>query len=160
MSKPDARDARREQVERRPTSGRRAQERQVNRGVSATALGCLAALLLLPGLALARLSDSVDLRIVSGYLVAASLVTYVIYWRDKRKAQAGLWRTPESTLHVAEILGGWPGAFLAQRALRHKTAKRSYQIAFWAIVVMYQAIALDFLREWQLARLVWSLTSQ
>jgi hypothetical protein len=31
-------------------------------------------------------------------------------------------------------MGGWPGAFVAQRRLRHKCVKRKYQIVFWLIV--------------------------
>ena len=65
-----------------------------------------------------------------------SLVAFVLYWRDKRAAQAGRWRTPEATLHLVELLCGWPGALLAQRKLHHKCSKVSYQIVFWLIVVM------------------------
>jgi uncharacterized membrane protein YsdA (DUF1294 family) len=34
------------------------------------------------------------------------------------------------------LLCGWPGAVLAQKMLRHKTAKTSFQITFWATVVL------------------------
>jgi len=46
------------------------------------------------------------------------------------------------------MLGGWPGAFLAQRVFRHKTSKLSYQVVFWAIVLVYQLVALDYLTGW------------
>jgi uncharacterized membrane protein YsdA (DUF1294 family) len=55
------------------------------------------------------------------------------------------WRLPEATLHFAEILGGWPGAFLAQRRLRHKCSKAGYQIVFWGIVLLFQIAALDMI---------------
>jgi len=42
-------------------------------------------------------------------------------------------------LHLLELLGGWPGAFLAQRRLRHKCSKRRYQFVFWLIVLAYQS---------------------
>jgi len=35
-------------------------------------------------------------------------------------------------------LGGWPGALLAQQLFRHKTRKLSYQLLFWAIVLLHQ----------------------
>ncbi|MEM7577620.1 MAG: DUF1294 domain-containing protein [Planctomycetota bacterium] len=54
-------------------------------------------------------------------LVAAALVAW-----DKRQARRDRWRVPEATLHLWEILGGWPGSLWARRRLRHKTAKRSY----------------------------------
>jgi len=55
---------------------------------------------------------------------------------DKHAAQSGQWRIPESTLHLLELAGGWPGAFIAQRLTRHKTSKRSYRVAFWCMVVL------------------------
>jgi uncharacterized membrane protein YsdA (DUF1294 family) len=51
-----------------------------------------------------------------------------------------------------ELLGGWPGAFLAQRWLRHKCSKGSYQAVFWLIVLAYQFAAFDSLQNWQLSR--------
>jgi uncharacterized membrane protein YsdA (DUF1294 family) len=40
-------------------------------------------------------------------------------------------------LHWIEFLGGWPGALFAQREIRHKNNKFSYQVIFWAIVVLH-----------------------
>lgn len=74
---------------------------------------------------------------------AVSLVAFFAYWRDKRSAERGTWRTPEQTLHLLELLGGWPGALLAQQLLRHKTRKFSFQLVFWVIVVLHQAFWLD-----------------
>lgn len=112
-------------------------------------LGLLAAL---PCAALIRLTSSVDPLPLVGYVIFISLVTYLLYWRDKRKAQAGEWRIPESTLHLAELAGGWPSAYLAQRVLRHKISKLSYQIGFWLIVMFHQYLACDLLLEWRLIR--------
>jgi uncharacterized membrane protein YsdA (DUF1294 family) len=33
------------------------------------------------------------------------------------------------------LIGGWPGALLAQRMLRHKSKKHSFQVTFWATVL-------------------------
>jgi uncharacterized membrane protein YsdA (DUF1294 family)/cold shock CspA family protein len=68
--------------------------------------------------------------------VVASCVAYLAYVFDKAAALQGQWRTPESTLHLLSLVCGWPGAMLAQRMLRHKTQKRSFQLAFWATVVV------------------------
>lgn len=38
-----------------------------------------------------------------------------------------------------ELLGGWPGALIAQQKFRHKTRKVSFQVVFWAIVLVHQA---------------------
>lgn len=68
---------------------------------------------------------------------AMSLLTIQAYSRDKSAAKSGDRRIPENRLHLFEILGGWPGALLAQRYYRHKSQKRPYQIVFWTIVVSH-----------------------
>ncbi len=107
-------------------------------------------LLVLPGLALQRLGG--NYLWVGFYAALLSALTYWAYWCDKRRAQQGAWRMPEARLHLLELLGGWPGAFLAQRRLRHKCSKRSYQFNFWLIVLLYQLAAFDSLQNWQLSR--------
>ena len=72
-----------------------------------------------------------------------SIVTFLLYWHDKRRAQQAGQRTPEKIIHGAELLGGWPGAFIGQQALRHKTRKVSYQVVFWAIVVVHELFWID-----------------
>jgi uncharacterized membrane protein YsdA (DUF1294 family)/cold shock CspA family protein len=68
-----------------------------------------------------------------------SLLTFALYWDDKRSATRGAWRTSEAMLHFFELLGGWPGALIAQQMFRHKTRKVSFQVVFWAIVLVHQA---------------------
>jgi uncharacterized membrane protein YsdA (DUF1294 family)/cold shock CspA family protein len=79
------------------------------------------------------------------YPAGISLLTFWLYFDDKRRAQSGGWRTPESTLHLCELLGGWPAAFIAQRVFRHKSAKGRYLFVFWAIVILHQIVAADFI---------------
>lgn len=69
----------------------------------------------------------------------ASLAVFFAYARDKLKAIEGAWRIPESSLHLLEFLGGWPGAYIAQQTMRHKTIKFSYQVTYWAIVCIHVA---------------------
>ncbi|MBE9156114.1 DUF1294 domain-containing protein [Nodosilinea sp. LEGE 06152] len=67
-----------------------------------------------------------------------SVFTFVLYADDKTRARQKIWRTSEQTLHVCELAGGWPGGYVAQRVLRHKSIKPSYQFEFWLIVVLHQ----------------------
>jgi len=66
----------------------------------------------------------------------ASVFTFLAYGRDKAAAAQSEWRTPESTLHLLAVAGGWPGALLAQQFLRHKSAKAEFRATFWGTVVL------------------------
>src|SRR5687767_7398029 len=76
--------------------------------------------------------------------MAASLASAVAYAADKSAARTGRWRTAERTLHVLALVGGWPGALIAQRMFRHKSRKRSFQVAFLFTVVLNCAALLWF----------------
>lgn len=73
-----------------------------------------------------------ELLVVYGVM---SPLTYSAYARDKDAARKGRWRTPENTLHIMSLLGGWPGAGLAQSFLRHKSKKLSFKFVFWITVI-------------------------
>jgi uncharacterized membrane protein YsdA (DUF1294 family) len=72
-----------------------------------------------------------------------SVIALGLYGYDKKQAQRGGQRTPEKVLHAIELLGGWPGALLAQQVFRHKTRKLSYQMVFWLIVVLHELFWVD-----------------
>ena len=69
-----------------------------------------------------------------------SAVCFAAYALDKRASRTGRRRTPERTLLMLGLAGGWPGAFLAQRWLRHKSSKRAFQTKFWLTVVLHIAV--------------------
>ena len=66
----------------------------------------------------------------------ASITTYCCYSRDKTAAQNAGRRIPESTLHLMSLVGGWPGALIAQVLLRHKTRKPSFLLQYWLTVIL------------------------
>lgn len=83
----------------------------------------------------AVLAGRLPIAVLGLYLVA-SLVAFFAYAHDKSAALRKQWRTQESTLHLFALLGGWPGALAAQRLLRHKSAKASFQVTFWVTIVL------------------------
>ena len=109
-----------------------------------------ALLLVAPAWALYRGLGPSFVTYAAGWLTAISLLSFAVYGFDKRRAAYAGERTPEAVLHLLELSGGWPGAFLAQRIFRHKTAKVPFQIVFWLIVLLYQAVAVDYLAGWPL----------
>ena len=70
---------------------------------------------------------------------AMSVIAFALYAVDKRRAARGAWRISEATLHLVEMLGGWPGAWVGQQVLRHKRHKGSYMLIFWAIAGLHVA---------------------
>lgn len=78
-------------------------------------------------------------RWVASLYAVLSLITFFAYCKDKAAAQAGRWRTPESTLHSLALLGGWPGAIFAQQWLRHKSSKAQFRAIFWCTVLLNMA---------------------
>tara|TARA_R110002050_G_scaffold71891_1_gene154608 strand:- start:40332 stop:40916 length:585 start_codon:yes stop_codon:yes gene_type:complete len=76
----------------------------------------------------------IPLSIIAVY-AAMSIITFIIYARDKRAARKDAWRTPENTLHTLSLFGGWPGATIAQNFLRHKSSKVSFKITHWITVI-------------------------
>jgi len=65
-------------------------------------------------------------------LTAAVAVAY-----DKRQARLNRWRVRENTLHLLELLGGWPGSLIARQVLRHKTRDARYRVKAGAIVLLH-----------------------
>jgi uncharacterized membrane protein YsdA (DUF1294 family)/cold shock CspA family protein len=76
------------------------------------------------------------------YLIL-SLLTFIVYAYDKTKAHKDEWRVSEKTLHLLALLGGWPGALITQRVIRHKNKKTSFQVIFWIIVNIHIVIGFD-----------------
>jgi len=72
-----------------------------------------------------------------------SAIAFGLYGHDKSQARKQGPRTPEKLLHATELLGGWPGALVAQQVFRHKTRKVSYQTVFWLIVLAHQLFWID-----------------
>ncbi|MDJ0855177.1 MAG: cold shock and DUF1294 domain-containing protein [Desulfobacterales bacterium] len=64
-----------------------------------------------------------------------SVAAFLMYAKDKNAAEWGRWRTAENTLHALSLIGGWPGAKIAQSFLRHKSKKLSFRITYWVTVI-------------------------
>jgi len=79
---------------------------------------------------------------------ALSPVTFFAYAFDKAAARRKTWRTPENALHLLGLVGGWPGALLAQQVLRHKSKKADFRAIFW-ITVLINCCALVWLSSGQ-----------
>jgi len=84
---------------------------------------------------MSTLINNIEFLIFVFYLVM-SLLTFILYAVDKSAAKRGAWRTQESTLHLFSLAGGWPGAMIAQKTLRHKSIKQPFRAVFWVTVLL------------------------
>lgn len=76
-----------------------------------------------------------------------SLISLVLYWQDKSAAKSNRWRTREANLHWLALMGGWPGAWLAQHLVRHKSRKGSFQTVFWFTVAINIIVLLALIQK-------------
>jgi uncharacterized membrane protein YsdA (DUF1294 family)/cold shock CspA family protein len=83
-------------------------------------------------------TDKLSWLVIAWY-AALGVITYAVYAKDKAAAQSGDWRTPESTLHLLSVLGGWVGAMVAQTYLRHKSQKPEFRLTYYLTVVINMA---------------------
>ena len=83
----------------------------------------------------AALSEKIPIIVLALY-IGTSIIAFVVYAVDKSAARNNRWRTEEGTLHLLGLIGGWPGALAAQRFLRHKSKKKSFQSLFWITVLL------------------------
>jgi uncharacterized membrane protein YsdA (DUF1294 family) len=78
----------------------------------------------------------------------ASAVCFIAYALDKSAARQGRRRTPERTLLLLGLAGGWPGGLAAQQLLRHKSAKTSFLAKFWLTVIVNLSVLLALQAGW------------
>lgn len=96
---------------------------------------------------------------VAAVYLGLSIACFAFYAADKEAANSGSRRTSEEKLLAIGLLGGWPGAILAQQLLRHKSIKASFRSAFWtsvgANVCAFVALSSPFVDAWsRLARAI------
>ncbi|MCH9696226.1 MAG: cold shock and DUF1294 domain-containing protein [Gammaproteobacteria bacterium] len=80
-------------------------------------------------------AEKTPVVVLSAYLII-SMITYCAYAWDKASAKSGRWRTKENTLHLCALVGGWPGALIAQQLLRHKSRKTSFRVFLWFTILL------------------------
>ena len=82
-------------------------------------------------------------QLIPVFYLALSVLTLGFYGEDKWAARSGRRRTPENTLHLLSLLGGWPGAAIAQSFMRHKSSKKSFRKIYW-LTVCLNLVALGY----------------
>lgn len=78
------------------------------------------------------------------YFAAVNLAAFVMMGADKRRAQTGQWRIPESTLMTAAVIGGGIGILAGMHVFRHKTRKPKFAVGVPVILAIQAAAILIF----------------
>ncbi|MDG2432205.1 DUF1294 domain-containing protein [Flavobacterium sp.] len=76
--------------------------------------------------------------------LALNLIAFILIAYDKYLAKNQKRRIPERTLLGFVLIGGTIGSGLAMQIFRHKTAKRSYLLKFWGIVILQMLLLYAF----------------
>ena len=76
-------------------------------------------------------------------VLAVNMLTVLAYASNPQASRR--WRTPEPVLHLLSLLGGWPGAGLAQAILRYHSRKPSFASLYWGSVGLHLALLLGWL---------------
>lgn len=90
------------------------------------------------------------------HVAVFSAVTYAVIRHANRRSSGSYRYTPDSTLHFFELIGGWPGSLVARKLFQFPHRRARYRFAFWTIVFLWQAAAVDSLFNWRVSSSVWS----
>lgn len=103
------------------------------------------------------LVSSFFLNFIISYLLAINIITFLLYYRDKKlsmtKDKYGNKRAriPEFCLHCCEYLGGSLLARVAAKIWKHKTIKYSYKIDYYCIVITQLLIIIAYLLVYRIS---------
>ena len=76
------------------------------------------------------------------WVLAWTIIAFVLMGVDKWKAQHESWRIPEKTLFLSAILGGSLGSLAGMYLFRHKTQHRTFTIGMPLILIVQIALVL------------------
>jgi uncharacterized membrane protein YsdA (DUF1294 family)/cold shock CspA family protein len=74
--------------------------------------------------------------VVLYWYLMLTVLALAFYKNDKEAAKRQYWRTSENTLQLLSLLGGWPGALIAQKTLHHKSSKTSFKVIFYITMII------------------------
>ena len=76
---------------------------------------------------------NIDIIYLLYYLIVINLISFTVFYADKRKAIKSKFRVPEIKLHIFELLGGVLIILPMLYLIRHKNRKISYYL--WTYLI-------------------------
>lgn len=77
-------------------------------------------------------------------ILVVNLIAFILMGYDKNLAKNHKRRVSEKTLLSFAFIGGTIGSGLGMLIFRHKTAKRSYLLKYWGIVILQLLVIFKF----------------
>ena len=78
--------------------------------------------------------------IITGYLFAVNIVSFILYGIDKYKAKRGKWRISEAMLLTMAVIGGSVGAWTGMKVWHHKTMHKKFTIGVPLVFALQMAL--------------------
>jgi uncharacterized membrane protein YsdA (DUF1294 family) len=75
-----------------------------------------------------------ELDFLLSWLIAITIVAFLVCGYDKSIAGSGRMRVPEKVLLALTFAGGTMGTILGRSLFRHKTVKGSFRVKLWMVV--------------------------
>lgn len=75
------------------------------------------------------------------WILVMSVLAFVCYGVDKKRAVKHAWRIRESTLLMLAFAGGAPGAYLGMKVFHHKTKHLKFRILVPLALILWIVIA-------------------
>ena len=85
-------------------------------------------------------------RILLAIMIIMSVITFILFGVDKKKAIRHEWRIPEATLLTFSLLSGGIGGIFGMQVFHHKTQKWKFRILvplFAAAQVILLAVCIN-----------------
>lgn len=80
--------------------------------------------------------------IITGYLLAVNIASFILYGIDKYKAKRGKWRISEAMLLTMAVIGGSVGAWTGMKVWHHKTMHKKFTIGVPLVFVLQVALVI------------------
>ena len=77
------------------------------------------------------------------YLIIINIIAFLSMLIDKKKAEHGKWRIPESTLLTMALIGGSIGEIIGMYLFHHKTKKWRFYIGVPIMIILQIALILQ-----------------
>jgi uncharacterized membrane protein YsdA (DUF1294 family) len=91
-----------------------------------------------------------SLALLWSWLLAITVITFLTFGYDKAIADTKRTRIPEFILLALTFLGGTIGAILGRTVFKHKTAKASFRVKFWVVLLVQIALLVLYILYFEL----------